>query len=231
VGGERGRGNAGQPPCHPGLAAEGSKAGEGCDNRVLAAALRPPAARGLANQLWPCPGSNERDQAQPIAKQPASQPPGRRAATSRCTPGSQRARAKRDTALREVNVCLEAHKMQGACYQACTENNKTSNQGNCHLKLVAFSFSLRARTVRARNALASVPSPLPGLGQRKKNKLQTAVSLLQADRQSGRQRPSILSARTSSRREQNDFRRLTACFTYTCHYGEKTGRDAFHTLP
>lgn len=233
MGGERGRGNAGQPPCHPGLAAEGSKAGEGCDNRVLAAALRPPAARGLANQLWPCPGSNERDQAQPIAKQPASQPPGRRAATSRMHTRQPKGTGEKRHCAKggQCFVCLEAHKMQGACYQACTENNKTSNQGNCHLKLVAFSFSLRARTVRARNALASVPSPLPGLGQRKKNKLQTAVSLLQADRQSGRQRPSILSARTSSRREQNDFRRLTACFTYTCHYGEKTGRDAFHTLP
>jgi hypothetical protein len=201
VGGERGRGNAGQPPCHPGLAAEGSKAGEGCDNRVLAAALRPPAARGLANQLWPCPGSNERDQAQPIAKQPASQPPGRRAATSRMHTrqpkgtGEKRHCAKGGQCLsRSANIRCRARATKHA-----QKTTKKSNQGKGHLKLVAFSFSLRARTVRARNALASVPSPLPGLGQRKKNKLQTAVSLLQADRQSGRQSPSILYARMSSR--------------------------------
>jgi hypothetical protein len=154
---------------------------------------------------WPisCGRALEAMSATKHSQLPSNQPASHQAGAQQpagCTPGSQRARAKRDTALREVNVCLEAqYKMQGACYQACTENNKTSNQGNCHLKLVAFSFSLRARTVRARNALASVPSPLPGLGQRKKNKLQTAVSLLQADRQSGRQRPSILYARMSSR--------------------------------
>ena len=61
--------------------------------------------------------------------------------------------------------------------------------------------------ISGKECLSERAEPLARPGQRKKNKLQTAVS-----------------------REQNDFRRLTACFTYLCHYGEESGREACHTL-